>query len=83
MLALPDIETLGELRIDDKTIGRQLALGDNADKRQSKTSSVKEHFKQKVGSLRPMQTLGRMLMYKKQTTKPHANKYGITIDIHI
>ena len=34
LLGMPDIETLGGLTIDDKTIGRQLALGDNADKRQ-------------------------------------------------
>ena len=34
LLGMPDIETLGLLTIDEKTIDRQLALGDNAGKRQ-------------------------------------------------
>ena len=34
MLGMPDIETLGLLTKDDKTIGRQLTLGYNANKRQ-------------------------------------------------
>ena len=33
LLAMPDIETLGVLTINDNTLGGQLALGDNADKR--------------------------------------------------
>ena len=34
LFGMSDIEMLGVLKIDDKTIGRQLALGDNVDKRQ-------------------------------------------------
>ena len=34
LLSMSDIETLGVLTTEDKTTGRQLALGDNADKRQ-------------------------------------------------
>ena len=60
---MPDIESLDELTINDKTIGRQLAPGNHTDKRQ-RTASVKEQFKQKVGSLRVMHTIGRMLMCK-------------------
>ena len=34
LLGMSDIETLGMLTINDKTIGRQLAPGDNVEKRQ-------------------------------------------------
>ena len=34
LLGMPDIETLGVLTKDDKTLDRKLALGDNADKGQ-------------------------------------------------
>ena len=32
LLGMPDIQTLGVITIDNKTIGRQLTLGYNADK---------------------------------------------------
>ena len=69
LLGMPDIETLSVLTINDKTIGRQLVSGDNADKRQ-RNCQCERAIQREVESLRAMHTIGRMLTCKNNTMQP-------------
>ena len=65
---MPDIETLVVLTINDKTIGRQLASGEIADKRQ-RNCQCERAIHTGGGKLESCTKIGRMLMHKKQSRK--------------
>ena len=58
----------GVLTINYETMGKNLTPDNNSDKKQI-TAKVKEQFKQKVGSPKAIETLGRMLMHKQSKQK--------------
>ena len=61
LLSMPDIETQGVLTINVKTIGRQLASGDSADKIQ-RNCQCQVEVQTEGGKLESIQMRGQMLL---------------------